>query len=169
MRGCPAVKGRPVPGRGCRWYDVAGPGEKTGARALVYLRRREGVGTRPFRKFVTNELAPALANTGLLTELRTQIFMPWNEKLWDTPNVAHDNPTDQRFHASLILGFADAAAREAFFDSEDLTKLCVDVAHVHTGHMNTLGCELETQRIGGRPQRSLGRAVDAPEGVPAGN
>ena len=111
------------PPNSTRWYDVAGPGEKTGARALVYLRRREGVGTRPFRKFVTNQLVPALANTGVLTELRTQVFMPWNEKLWDTPNVAHDNPADQRFHASLMLGFADAAAWAAFFAGEEITTL----------------------------------------------
>jgi len=111
------------PPSSARWYDVAQPGERTGARALIYLRRREDVGTRPFRKFVTDELVPALANTGVLTELRTQIFMPWNEKLWDTPNVAHDNPTDQRFHASLILGFADASARAAFFDSNAITTL----------------------------------------------
>ena len=58
-----------------------------------------------------------------MTELRTQVFMPWNEKLWDTPNVAHDNPTDQRFHASLILGFNDAAARAAFFAGEEITTL----------------------------------------------
>ncbi len=76
-----------------------------------------------FRKHITNELVPALANTGATTELRTQVFMPWNEKLWDTPNVAHDNPTDQRFHASLILGFADAPARAAFFDSDQLATL----------------------------------------------
>ena len=111
------------PPNSTRWYDVARPGEQTGARALVYLRRREGVGTRPFRKYLTDELVPALANTGVLTELRTQVFMPWNEKLWDTPNVAHDNPTDQRFHASLILGFTDAAARAAFFASEEIAKL----------------------------------------------
>ena len=111
------------PPNSTRWYDVARPGEKTGARALVYLRRRDGVGTRPFRKFVTDELVPALANTGVLTELRTQVFMPWNEKLWDTPNVAHDNPTDQRFHASLMLGFADAAARAAFFAGEEIATL----------------------------------------------
>ena len=49
--------------------------------------------------------------------------MPWNEKLWDTPNVAHDNPTDQRFHASLILGFTDAAARAAFFAGEEIATL----------------------------------------------
>ena len=111
------------PPNSARWYDVAEPGEKTGARALIYIRRREGVGTRPFRKFVTDELVPALANTGVMTELRTQVFMPWNEKLWDTPNVAHDNPTDQRFHASLIFGFKDAAARAAFFAGEEITTL----------------------------------------------
>ena len=109
------------PPSSARWYHVARPGETTGARALIYLRRREGVGTGPFRKHITDELVPALANTGVMTELRTQVFMPWNQKLWDTPNVAHDNPTDQRLHASLILGFADAPARAAFFDSDQIT------------------------------------------------
>src|SRR5205085_7431893 len=76
------------------WYDVAGPGEKAGARSLIYLRRREGVKTTAFRTFLTDELVPALVNTGALRELRTQVFLPWIERLWDTPNVAHDNPTD---------------------------------------------------------------------------
>ena len=111
------------PPNSTRWYHVGPPGERTGARALVYLRRRDGVGTRQFRKHLTDELVPALANTGALTELRTQAFLPWNEKLWDTPNVAHDNPTDQRLHASLMLGFTDATARAAFFDSAKLAKL----------------------------------------------
>ena len=111
------------PPNSMRWHHVARPGEQTGARALVYLRRREGVGARQFRRHLTDELVPALANTGVLTELRTQTFLPWNEKLWNTPNVAHDNPTDQRFHASLMLGFEDAAARAAFFAGEEITTL----------------------------------------------
>jgi hypothetical protein len=45
--------------------------------------------------------------------------MPWIEKLWDTPNVAHDNPSDQRFHASLMLGFAETDALRSFFGSEE--------------------------------------------------
>ena len=90
-----------------RWYDVAESGEKAGSRSLIYLRRREGVKTGAFRRFLTDELVPALVRTGALRELRTQVFMPWIEKLWDTPNVAHDNPPDQRFHASLVLGFTD--------------------------------------------------------------
>ena len=111
------------PPNSTRWYQVAQPGEQTGARALIYLRRREGVGTGPFRKHITDELVPTLANTGVMTELRTQVFLRWNQKLWDTPDVAHDNPSDQRFHASLILGFADASTRTAFFDSGQITTL----------------------------------------------
>ena len=97
-----------------RWYDVA-PGEKPGSRAIIYLRRAEGEGTVAFHKFLKKELTPALIATGALKELRTQVFLPWSEKTWDTPNVAHDNPDDQHLHASVILGFADDAARDAFY------------------------------------------------------
>jgi hypothetical protein len=106
-----------------RWYDVAGPGEKVGARSLIYLRRRNDVKTRAFRRFLRDELVPALVKTGALRELRSQVFMPWIERLWDTPNVAHDNPADQRFHASLILGFTDTNALRAFFASAEMAAL----------------------------------------------
>lgn len=106
-----------------RWYAVATPGEAVGSRAVIYLRRQGGVGASAFRRFVNKQLVPALAATGVLTELRTQTFMPWNKKLWDTPDVAHDNPKDQRFHASVILGFVDAAARDAFFASSMVKEL----------------------------------------------
>jgi hypothetical protein len=49
--------------------------------------------------------------------------MPWIEKLWDTPNVAHDNPTDHQFHASLTLGFTDPNAARAFFGSGEIATL----------------------------------------------
>jgi hypothetical protein len=100
-----------------RWYDVAGPSEKVGARSLIYLRKRDGVKTGAFRRFLADELVPALQESGALRELRTQVFMPWIKRLWDTPNVAHHNPTDQQFHASLILGFSDPNALRSFFES----------------------------------------------------
>jgi len=113
-----------------RWYEEAGPVEAVGARAVVYLRRRDGVRGREFRRVIKKELVPALVGTGALQELRTQTFLPWNEKTWDTPDVAHDNPADQRFHASLILGFADATAREAFFQGADVQRLSPMLASV---------------------------------------
>lgn len=106
-----------------RWYQVAEPGANVGARALIYLRRRDGVGARDFRKLINNELVPALTRTGVLRELRTQTFLPWNKRLWNTPNVAHDNPADQRFHASLSLGFTDAQQQAAFFHSREIESL----------------------------------------------
>jgi hypothetical protein len=106
-----------------RWYEVAEPGENAGARVLIYLRRRNGVGAGDFRKLINKELGPGLAGTGVLRELRTQTFLPWSERLWDTPNVAHDNPADQRFHASLILGFADAQERAGFLHGREIESL----------------------------------------------
>jgi hypothetical protein len=106
-----------------RWYSVTEPGERAGARALIYLRRREGVGTGVFRKFLHDGIVPALTSTGELNELRKQVFMPWNQRLWDTPDVAHDNPADQRFHASVMLGITDAYALAAFFASEAVARL----------------------------------------------
>jgi hypothetical protein len=106
-----------------RWYAVARPGEKVGARALTYLRRRDGVSGSDFRNVLKKELVPALVGTGVLKELRTQSFLPWRESLWNTPNVAHDNPRDQQFHASVIVGFDDLAARDDFFTGSEIKRL----------------------------------------------
>lgn len=108
------------------WYPVARPGEKAAAHALLFLRRRDGVPRGVFGKRV-KALAQAFADSGVLRELRTQVFLPWSKALWNTPNVAHDNPADQRFHASIMLGFADAAARDAFFAGPEPTKLSADL------------------------------------------
>lgn len=113
--------------RGSRRYGVAEPGATIGSRAVVYLRRRPGVRTSDFRRLVT-DLGPALAGTGLLRELRTQSFLPWSKALWDTPNVAHDNPVDQQFHGWLTLGFADAQARASFFAHPEIEALSAVLA-----------------------------------------
>ena len=106
-----------------RWYDVAGPAAKAGARSLIYLRMREGIKTGAFRRFLKDELVAAFLTAAALRELRTQVFLPWIERLWDTPEVAHDNPTDQRFHASVILGFTDTNALRAFFGSGEIARI----------------------------------------------
>lgn len=101
-----------------RWYNVAAPDATVGARSLVYLRRRQDVSGREFRKTIRKVVVPALVEAGALTELRIQTFLPWAEKMWDTPNVAHDNPTKQHFHGSLILGFPDQDSRFEFFQGD---------------------------------------------------
>ena len=111
-----------------RWYQQAPTDGTVGARVLVYLRRREGVRPRDLRAFIDAKLGPAVSRMPGVKELRTQPLLPWNEKLWDTPNVAHDNPSDQRYHASISLGFADAAARDAFLASAEVAALSDSLA-----------------------------------------
>lgn len=111
------------PPNSSRWYQVAGPDARVGARALVYLRRRPGISGGDLRRFLSRTFVPALADTAGLRELRTQTFLRWSQKLWNTPNVAHDNPTEHHLHASLILGFTDAQARAAFFESPEAESL----------------------------------------------
>jgi hypothetical protein len=110
------------------WHNVGGSAATIGARSLIYLRRKRAVGAGAFRAFLNNEFVPALAAVGALSELRTQAFLPWAEIFWDTPKVAHDNPKDQQFHASLILGFADPQARAAFYAGAEVARLSSTLA-----------------------------------------
>ena len=49
--------------------------------------------------------------------------MPWKEKQFNIPNVAHDNPKEQQFQASLMLGFADKSTMDKFFEGDAVKKL----------------------------------------------
>ena len=137
-----------------RWHDVAGPAEQVGARAVVYLRRRDGVGGRSdLARSSRTTWSPRSSPPGA-KELRTQTFLPWNQKTWDTPDVAHDNPADQRFHASLVLGFADPAARTAFFDDADVQKLSPDARPVASAiHAYDVSAALTSSRRRDPPAR----------------
>ena len=106
-----------------RWYEVVAPGEKIQARSIVFFRIKEGVKEDDFAKFISEELTPSLANTGVLKELRSKVYMPWKQKQWNTPNVAHDNPKQQQFQASLMLGFADKSAMDKFYGGDAVKKL----------------------------------------------
>ena len=76
-----------------------------------------------FKKFFTEELVPTLANTEILKELRSKFYAPWKQKQWDTPNVAHDNPSELQFQASVMPGVIDEQAMLNFFKSDGLKKL----------------------------------------------
>ncbi len=106
-----------------RWYEVAGPDTKIEASAMVFFRKKEGVNENDFKKFINEELTPALANTNQLKELRNKAYNSWKQKQWNTPNVEHDNDKTDQFQASVMLGFSNKAEMENFFNSEEIKKL----------------------------------------------
>lgn len=97
-----------------RWYQTANSSE-TALRDVLYIRRKDSLSSGKFKEFVNESLASQLANVTGVTEVRSQVYLPWNEKTWDTPNVAHDNPKSEHLHASIIIGFANEAVRQAFY------------------------------------------------------
>lgn len=97
-----------------RWFQTREDSE-TALRDVLYLRRKEDVGSGDFKNFINDEFAKVLSQVAGVTEVRAQVYMPWNKATWNTPNVAHDNPKEDHLHASIILGFADQAAREVFY------------------------------------------------------
>jgi hypothetical protein len=106
-----------------KWYNVTEANTKIGANAMVFFRIKEGVKESDFKKFIMDELTPALANTGVLKELRSKVYNPWKQKQWNTPNVAHDNDKSVQFQASVMLGFADKSEMEKFFNSQEVKAL----------------------------------------------
>lgn len=106
-----------------KWYNVSLPNERIEARSMVFFRMKESVNESDFKKFLNEELVPTLANAGMFKELRSKLYAPWKQKQWNTPNVAHDNPSDVQFQASVMLGFADEQAMQTFFKSDEVKKL----------------------------------------------
>ncbi|SET28747.1 Sugar lactone lactonase YvrE [Stigmatella erecta] len=115
------------PGWG-RWYG-SGNGEKVGDRCAVLLRRKPGLHRRTFHQFVNHTLGPSLAGIPQVKELRSQVFLPWLKELWNTPGVAHANPPEDRFDASLVLGFASEEDMGAFFASPQVNGLAGELRH----------------------------------------
>jgi hypothetical protein len=110
-------------GNSSRWYKVAQPNDKIEARSIVFFRKKEAVKEEDLKNFINEELTHALANMGVLKELRNKVYMPWKQKQWNTPNVAHDNAKEVQFQASLMFGFTDKNEMEKFFKSEVVKNL----------------------------------------------
>ena len=57
-----------------KWYHVAEPNTKIGVNTMVFFSIKEGVKESDFKKFIMGELTPALANMGVLKELRSKVY-----------------------------------------------------------------------------------------------
>ena len=116
------------PGDGRMWA-TATRGE-VGARTFVLIRKRNDVADSDLRAAINDRIGPALATVPGLTELRTQVFVPWSVESWDTPDVAHDYPEDTRYHASMVLGSPDEAALLAALQSSQVSAIADDIRSV---------------------------------------
>lgn len=98
-----------------RWYSTPVASSSTQLRDVVFFRRAQGAKGRGFKDFMHNKLAPTVLAQAGISELRTETFLPWHKKTWDTPNVAHDNPKADRYQGLMVIGFDSEEARANFY------------------------------------------------------
>jgi len=106
-----------LPGN-ARWYNIAA-GEPA-SRAVIFIRRKDGVSQSQLKKFILDELAPRIMEMPDIRELRTEIYMKWDKILWNTPNVTHDNPPEVQYHAKISIGFESDHSKQIFFTYDSL-------------------------------------------------
>lgn len=109
------------PGGG-RWWRGGGS-EPVGFRTVVMVRRRDGVGFWAFRNWVNDALGRAFDDAPGVLEVRTQAFLPYIKQLWSTPGVAHDEPPEWRYQATVLLGAPDRAALDAALASRPVAAM----------------------------------------------
>lgn len=132
-----------------RWYTTASQ-QETKLRDVLYIRRKDQVSSGSFKAFVHNTMVSQLAKVSGVTEVRSQVYLPWNKATWDTPNVAHDNPKEEHLHASIIIGFANETVRQEFYGNlarQLNTELVSYASALHAYHIDqTLSFVLDGQR-----------------------
>ncbi|MEW4354331.1 hypothetical protein AB1I63_05450 [Streptococcus pneumoniae] len=116
-----------------RWYQTTTK-KDTQVRDILYLRRKESATRKKFQSYVHDNLAEQLAQISGVTELRTQVYLPWNKATWNTPNVAHDNPKEEQYHALMIIGFSNEEVRKNFYEEIALTLNAELVTYVSALH-----------------------------------
>ena len=108
-------------------------------RHLLFLRRREGVGTEEFRSFVADTLAPAWAGSAEVVKLRRHLFEEVEVTL-DHPGVRMSRPLDRQYQAAVEVAVSDSAALDRFAASLAWSQVAAAVgthcAAVHAVRVN---------------------------------
>ncbi|MGO4616997.1 hypothetical protein AB4305_20240 [Nocardia sp. 2YAB30] len=116
--------------RGGRWWTT-GHDDAVAHRTAVLLRRRRGVSGRAFRRFLHEELGPALYAAGA-RDLRTYTFLPYTPLAHMTPGVSHDNPTHRRYHGAIVIGASSRDHLTELLASPGVSAVIDDQARVLT-------------------------------------
>jgi hypothetical protein len=95
-------------------------------RYLLFLRRREGVSTEDFRRFVAEDLAPAMGDSPDVLKVRRHLFEEVETTL-DHPGVRMSRPLNRQYQAGVEVVIADQAALGRFEKSKAWTQLAGQV------------------------------------------
>ncbi|WP_175857652.1 hypothetical protein [Burkholderia anthina] len=112
--------------------------EADDVRFITFIYKSADCDNHDFSNFVHEVVGKRLAGDPRLNEVRTTTFRPYAESyaLWPAPNVSHDHPDSQQFHAMIIMSAKternvfDAVSDASRYFGRDTRKYCTALRSV---------------------------------------
>lgn len=128
---------------GGRWWTT-GHDATVGHRTTVLLRRRAGTSRSAFRRFVREQLGPALHAAGA-RDVRSYSFLPGLPH--PTPGIAHENPGHRRYHGAVLFGTDSRADIDPLLAHPSVAA-AIEVQHQTCSAMHAYAAERTVPVIG---------------------
>lgn len=126
-----------------------GPGDSY--RAIVLLRRDDAADPKAFERYLTDRLAPALAEGADVLKVRYHRFLPYDGSAWDTPGVDNRLAEGEAYQGWLELIYPDRQRAAAALRSTRVLEVLDDApSHLAAAHVYPVA-EVWTPLIDGRP------------------
>jgi hypothetical protein len=126
-------------------------GDTPNYRVIVLLRKNPEVGRERFGAYLSEDLAPALANGSQVLKVRYHRFLPYDGSAWNTPGVDNSLAPDEAYQGWLELVYPDRQRAAAALRSQPvagvLTNAADDLSAAHAYPV----AEVWTPLIEGRP------------------
>lgn len=102
---------------------------------FVWVKKNHAVSDANFREYMAKTFAPALAGSDLLLRLRLNLFEPYDNEAWTTPNVNHHRAPEQQYQACFEVAFQNHLEMKQFFASGEYEATTEDQPkHIRTLH-----------------------------------
>jgi hypothetical protein len=116
-----SVMYRTAEGRSRTYFDATEDGSPNGEQRLVclfvFVRKQDGIQIDPFRAYMGDQFAPALAENEFVRKLRLHLLEPYEKPPEDTPNVDRTWPLEKQPQAVFEIAFRDRMDLNRFFES----------------------------------------------------
>jgi len=120
-------------------------------RVIVLLRRSDRSTRADFDRYLSDRLAPALAEGADVLKVRYHHFMPYDASAWDTPGVDNQLTAGEAYQGWLELIYPDRQRAAAALRSDGVMDVLSDApSHLAAAHTYPVA-EVWTPLIDGRP------------------
>lgn len=99
--------------------DSIHSGPQSLIKFFVWVKKNHDVSDTDFREYMAKTFAPAFAGSNLVLKLRLNLFEPYDNEAWTTPNVNHYRAPEQQYQACFEIAFQNRLEMKQLFVSPE--------------------------------------------------